>query len=353
MSRWSTLFLDEKSGGAAAARAGEALRVLREEIRPVGRAGWKVDVRVVAAAARPMGKLVEKGEFPRGPVLPPQRGERPVPPLRSAARVLPLLANAFIQHFNRELNRSESPVYLSPEAEAVMATYAWPGNVRELENAMERAVLLADGPHPSGQPARAAAGPAPSSPGTGRNECHRSVVTCRSSGPSATWRVLHPAALRRTGNRTRAAEVLDISHRALLCKIRSTASTGRGGGRPGDDLEDCGPPIDGMRPGPENPGLRDRGGGAGAANPRGSRPGRRAGGLRALFRRVDGQCYAGCLSTESSMAKGKLALGLDIGSTSIKMILLKERAKRGEVGFALQKLRHEAAASGGHLSTAP
>nr|ABB43054.1 PilM [Myxococcus xanthus DK 1622] len=69
---------------------------------------------------------------------------------------------------------------------------------------------------------------------------------------------------------------------------------------------------------------------------RGSRPSGGQAGSRHFLGGVDGQCYAGCLSTESRMAKGKLVLGLDIGSTSIKMILLKEQRKRGEVIYALQ-----------------
>ncbi|WP_342375748.1 sigma-54 dependent transcriptional regulator [Myxococcus stipitatus] len=218
-----TLFLDEVGELPLPAQV-KLLRVLQEgEIRPVGESRVeKVDVRVVAATLRDLGKLVEKGEFREDLYYRLNVVNVRVPPLRERREDVPLLANAFIQRFNRELNR-ESPVEsLSPEAEAVMATYAWPGNVRELENAMERAVLLADGPHilPANLPERLWA--APSSPGTGRNEVPQvgSDLSLKRAIRDLEESYIR-AALRRTkGNRTRAAEVLDISHRALLYKIK-------------------------------------------------------------------------------------------------------------------------------------
>ncbi|WP_338864194.1 sigma-54 dependent transcriptional regulator [Myxococcus stipitatus] len=220
-----TLFLDEVGELPLPAQV-KLLRVLQEgEIRPVGESRVeKVDVRVVAATLRDLGKLVEKGEFREDLYYRLNVVNVRVPPLRERREDVPLLAKAFIQRFNRELNR-ETPVEgVSPEAEALMASYAWPGNVRELENAMERAVLLADGPHilPANLPERLWAAPSPTPSAAWSNDVPQvgSDLSLKRAIRDLEESYIR-AALRRTkGNRTRAAEVLDISHRALLYKIK-------------------------------------------------------------------------------------------------------------------------------------
>ena len=108
---------------------------------------------------------------------------------------------------------------------AAVGSYAWPGNVRELENAIERAVLLAEGTLVTVQrPPGADLGHAPRSPSARRRRPgSRARRTSRSSAPCAALEEqLHPcsAAHAPRGNRTRAAELLEISHRALLYKIK-------------------------------------------------------------------------------------------------------------------------------------
>ena len=63
-----------------------------------------------------------------------------VPPLRERGKDILVLANYFINHFNKEYNRWVKG--LTPEAENLMMSYPWPGNVRQLKNAIERAVLI-------------------------------------------------------------------------------------------------------------------------------------------------------------------------------------------------------------------
>jgi two-component system, NtrC family, response regulator AtoC len=134
-----------------------------------------------------------------------------------------LLARSFLARFNRELNREVGITGFSPEAEALLTAYHWPGNVRELENAIERAVLLAEGPMvtPENLPEKLwsststtpAGPPAPQAPTGGELSLKRAIRQMEEA--------YIRAALRRTrGNRTRAAEVLEISHRALLYKIK-------------------------------------------------------------------------------------------------------------------------------------
>ncbi|XXF76630.1 sigma-54 dependent transcriptional regulator [Myxococcaceae bacterium GXIMD 01537] len=218
-----TLFLDEVGELPLSAQV-KLLRVLQEgEVRPVGESrAERVDVRVIAATLRDLGKLVERGEFREDLYYRLNVVNLRVPPLRERREDLPLLARAFIERFNREFNREQPLEGLSSEAEALMAAYAWPGNVRELENAMERAVLLAEGTHilPSNLPEKvwaAAASAGPLSAGALQAGSDLSLKRAIRELEESYIR----AALRRTrGNRTRAAEVLDISHRALLYKIK-------------------------------------------------------------------------------------------------------------------------------------
>ncbi|GHG64501.1 sigma-54 dependent transcriptional regulator [Comamonas sp. JC664] len=220
-----TLFLDEVGELPLAAQV-KLLRVLQEgEIRPVGENRVeKVDVRVVAATLRDLGRLVEKGEFREDLYYRLNVVNLRVPPLRERSDDVPLLARTFISRFNRQLNRDPPIQGLAPEAESLLTAYAWPGNVRELENAMERAVLLADGPHilPSNLPDRLWAARTPGPVGGPAR------VALQEGGDLSLKRAIREleesyirAALRKTkGNRTRAAELLDISHRALLYKIK-------------------------------------------------------------------------------------------------------------------------------------
>jgi two-component system, NtrC family, response regulator AtoC len=217
-----TLFLDEVGELPLPAQV-KLLRVLQEgEIRPVGESrAERVDVRVIAATLRDLGKLVERGEFREDLYYRLNVVNLRMPPLRERREDIPLLARAFIARFNRELNREPPVQGLSPEAEALLGAYSWPGNVRELENAMERAVLLADGPLllPTNLPERLWAAPPPASASPAAQQVGSDLSLKRAIRELEESYIR--AALRRTrGNRTRAAEVLDISHRALLYKIK-------------------------------------------------------------------------------------------------------------------------------------
>ncbi|HEX5748700.1 MAG TPA: sigma-54 dependent transcriptional regulator [Archangium sp.] len=220
-----TLFLDEVGELPPPAQV-KLLRVLQEgELRPVGEnRAEKVDVRVLAATLRDLGRLVERGEFREDLYYRLNVVNVRVPPLRERHADILVLARAFLLRFNRELNREPPVRGFSPEAEALLSSYAWPGNVRELENAMERAVLLAEGELilPENLPERLWATPPPASapaltPTRPSSEANLSLKQAIRDLEESYIR----AALRRTrGNRTRAAEVLEISHRALLYKIK-------------------------------------------------------------------------------------------------------------------------------------
>jgi len=226
-----TLLLDEVGELPGPAQT-KLLRFLQEgEIRPVGEnRSEKVDVRVLAATHRDLGKLVERGEFRDDLYYRLHVVNLKVPPLRERREDVLLLARAFVERFNRELNREVPVQGFSPEAEALLVAYDWPGNVRELENAMERAVLLSEGPTvvPESLPEKlwGSQGPREAAPGlAGSDAGALAPGLFRDLSLKRATRELEEAfiraALRRThGNRTRAAELLEISHRALLYKVK-------------------------------------------------------------------------------------------------------------------------------------
>jgi len=179
---------------------------------------------VIAATLRDLTKLVERGEFREDLYFRLNVVQLRVPPLRERRDdVLPLVTT-FISRFNRTFNRELAVTALSPEAQAVLLAYEWPGNVRELENAMERAVLLTDGPTieldslPERVTARRVA--LPGSAVVSLPTPQETEYSLKRAMLQLEERFIR-AALRKTkGNRTRAADLLEISHRALLYKIK-------------------------------------------------------------------------------------------------------------------------------------
>jgi transcriptional regulator with PAS, ATPase and Fis domain len=99
-------------------------------------------VRVVAATNRDLEDEVKAGKFREDLFYRLQVMPIPLPPLRERRGDIPLLANYYIDRFNREFKKRVRG--LSPKATALLEQYQWPGNVRELRNAIERAMLLID-----------------------------------------------------------------------------------------------------------------------------------------------------------------------------------------------------------------
>ncbi|MFT3706781.1 MAG: sigma-54 dependent transcriptional regulator [Archangium sp.] len=219
-----TIFLDEVGELPMQAQV-KLLRVLQEgEVRPVGESkAEKVDVRVIAATLRDLAKLVEKGEFREDLYFRLNVVPLKVPALRDRKDDVMLLGKEFLTRFNRDLNRDPPLGGFSPEAEALLTTYAWPGNVRELENAVERAVLLSESNvvDLASLPEKLwTARPAPA-PTAAPLPTPESLQFSLKRAINLVEEQFIRAALRQTkGNRTRAAELLEISHRALLYKIK-------------------------------------------------------------------------------------------------------------------------------------
>jgi transcriptional regulator with GAF, ATPase, and Fis domain len=139
-----TLFLDEV-GELPLELQGKLLRVLQEgELEPVGSSRTrKVDVRVVAATNRDLGRATAEGRFREDLYYRLNVFPLTLPPLRERGDDVVLLAERFAQKLAARAGRKLAP--LSPEAAARLRAYAWPGNVRELQNVIERAVITASG----------------------------------------------------------------------------------------------------------------------------------------------------------------------------------------------------------------
>jgi two-component system response regulator AtoC len=211
-----TLFLDE-IGELPLGLQVKLLRVLEDElIRRLGETrDIKVDVRIIAATHRDLHAETKAGRFRedlfyRLNVLPIH-----IPPLRDRREDIPLLIEHFVARNNTRLR--SNIVGIESEARRLLFEYAWPGNVRELENTIERAMVLAEGDQivVTDLPERV-------------REAQDPVQIQLASGELSvkkTTRVIEEILIRRAlqktrGNRTRAAELLEISHRALLYKIK-------------------------------------------------------------------------------------------------------------------------------------
>lgn len=214
--RGGTLFLDEV-GELPANLQVKFLRALQEsEVRPVGGdRTLKVDVRIIAATNRDLEEGVAEGTFRedlyyRLAVIPIH-----LPALVRRAEEIPELARHLLGRHQARMGLRVDGI--APDAMELLLSYPWPGNVRELENVLERALVLAEGsrievddlPPRVRNPALAA--------GAVTDDDDLSVKRRLAE----LERQLIQRALERTsGNKTQAAELLELSPRALRYKVQ-------------------------------------------------------------------------------------------------------------------------------------
>jgi transcriptional regulator with PAS, ATPase and Fis domain len=136
-----TMFLDEIGDMSLEIQA-KLLRTLQTgEIRAVGDVHTKaVSVRIIAATNQNLEKGIHDGTFREDLFYRINTFAITLPPLRERIEDIPLLAEYFLQRARAKVNKRVESV--SPEAVALLRSYAWPGNLRELENIIERAVVL-------------------------------------------------------------------------------------------------------------------------------------------------------------------------------------------------------------------
>ena len=139
-----SLFLDEVGDMSPNTQA-KIFRVLQEQEfeRLGGTRTIGVDVRVLTATNRSLAEMVATGEFREDLYYRLNVMAVDVPALRERKEDIQALAATFIRRFSGELRKTVTGI--EPAAEKLLHRHNWPGNIRELENAIERAVLLADG----------------------------------------------------------------------------------------------------------------------------------------------------------------------------------------------------------------
>jgi two-component system response regulator AtoC len=238
-----TLFLDE-IGELPLALQVKLLRVLQEEeVRRLGDTqDIKVDVRVVAATARDLTAEVARGAFREDLFYRLNVLHLELPPLRARREDIPLLVAHFLERMNARMGLAIEGV--SPEAMRRLMEHDWPGNVRELENTVERAMVLTDTPQIGVEALTDRIGQHRSPPPVA--SATDGDLSIKRASRRAEEELIRRALAKTAGNRTRAAELLEISHRALLYKIKEY---GIGGARAEADTPTPSPLPSTRRPG--------------------------------------------------------------------------------------------------------
>jgi DNA-binding NtrC family response regulator len=220
MAQRGTIFLDEigEMPLGLQAKMLRAIETKRIE-RLGGGAPIQVDVRIVAATNRMLRQAVAARQFREDLYFRLSVFPVTVPPLRDRKDDIPKLAHHFAERVSRDVGKK---LTLSPEVLAVLTEHSWPGNVRELQNAIERAVILADGDrllprHLSLAPLQAVAVQDPWDQldwsGT------LADVTSRFAD-EAEKRKLALALKQANGDKGRAADLLNISFKALTGRLK-------------------------------------------------------------------------------------------------------------------------------------
>src|SRR5690554_1507889 len=140
-----TLFVDEIDELSSSAQ-GRLLQLLENQmVQRIGVSTEKrrIDTRVIAASHRDLRLLVKEGRFRKDLYYRLQVVQLPLPPLRERGEDIQLLAESLLERICLRLNVKTAG--FNSEARDAIEQYPWPGNVRELENAIERALILADG----------------------------------------------------------------------------------------------------------------------------------------------------------------------------------------------------------------
>jgi DNA-binding NtrC family response regulator len=193
-----TLLLDE-IGELSAATQSKVLRVLEERTfeRIGGRQTLKADVRLVAATNKDLKAMVDGGQFRadlffRLDVFPIH-----LPPLRDRRSDIPLLAGFLVEEIAKKQRRE--PLRPTTDALELLEQQEWPGNVRQLSNVVERAVILTEGTRLTAADLKGALEPL----GAGDEEER-----------------IREALLESDGDKKQAAEILGISYRSLLRRVK-------------------------------------------------------------------------------------------------------------------------------------
>jgi len=214
-----TVFLDE-IGDMDLALQSKRLRVLQEQVieRVGGGKPIKIDVRIVAATNKDLDKAVAAKLFREDLYYRLNVFPLVIPPLRERRDDIPLLAQNFMNKFCAEVRKG--PFTIADEAMDILRKFPWRGNVRELENVIERAVIYADG----GVVRAKDLGISETTIIDALAE-HVPMDGSLQDVAAAATRIVESRRIRQvlkqtSNNKTRAAEILQVSYKTLLTKIK-------------------------------------------------------------------------------------------------------------------------------------
>jgi DNA-binding NtrC family response regulator len=214
-----TIFLDEIAEMDLSLQA-KLLRVLQEgEIERVGGVkSVKIDVRIIAASNRDIEKAAEEKLFREDLFYRLNVFPIVIPPLRERKDDIPLLVDYFVDTYCHELKSGKKTI--APGALELMISYPWKGNVRELENCIERAIILCDGDTVTRDDIVL----------NSQMMLESSLSNLPMDGPLedsvraavriAEMRRISKALKETKGNKSRASELLQVSYKTLLTKIK-------------------------------------------------------------------------------------------------------------------------------------
>jgi DNA-binding NtrC family response regulator len=222
-----TLFLDE-IGELPLALQAKILRALEEKEfeRVGGTTLLHVDVRVVAATNRNLKAAVAARQYREDLYFRLSVFPITIPPLRDRPGDIPILAKYFVERFCRELRKK--PLTLAPDATDALVAYSWRGNVRELQNCIERAVILTDGDAIHARHLNLTSHLLAQEPAGSGDASPWDQIDLSGALPDVSKRVLAEVERRKivqalkegSGNVGRAAEILQVSYKLLLQKVR-------------------------------------------------------------------------------------------------------------------------------------
>ncbi|NOZ86658.1 MAG: sigma-54-dependent Fis family transcriptional regulator [Deltaproteobacteria bacterium] len=218
-----TLFLDE-IGELPVSLQVKLLRVLQEgEIRRVGDTKEiAVDIRIIAATARDLAEEVKEHRFREDLFYRLNVLTIRLPPLRERKEDIATLVEHFLGKYKTKLDMKD--VEFTQDAMKAMLNYSWPGNVRELENTVERAMVLADGKEID----REALPERITGQGLGVTldlPLSPEELSIKKTVKAVEKDLIRKALEKTGGNKTAAAKLLEISHRALIYKMKDYGIT--------------------------------------------------------------------------------------------------------------------------------
>ncbi len=217
LAQGGTFFFDE-IGDLPLPLQGKILRLLEEKTvtRLGGGRPIPLDIRFIFATNQDLEKASAERRFRQDLYYRITSFPIDLPPLRERRGDIPLLADHFVRRLSLEVRKREFT--LSAAAFEKLAGYSWPGNVRELQNAVERAVITAAGPEIDAAEIVLPDRPFPLPDAMNLNGSLKDV-SARAQKLAEKLKISQ--VLAETGfNRTRAAEILEVSYKTLLDKIK-------------------------------------------------------------------------------------------------------------------------------------